>query len=105
METSVTCRLHGGLSQPCGELRNPGDLASLTQFKSVIHLWCPFSLTPLSLLPKPLLLRFDGNAIVYVQKGYKRMYIEENKAIVQYLCMQLAVHVCIVLLVVIVLYI
>ena len=30
VETSVAYRLHGGLSQPRGELRNPGDLALLT---------------------------------------------------------------------------
>ena len=31
VETSVACRLHGGhISQPRGELRNSGDLASLT---------------------------------------------------------------------------
>ena len=30
VETSVAHRLHGGLSQPRGELYNPGDLASLT---------------------------------------------------------------------------
>ena len=30
MVTSVPCRLHGSLSQPRGELRNPGDLALLT---------------------------------------------------------------------------
>ena len=38
VETPVTCRLHGGLSQPRGELHNPGDLALLAQFKSVIYL-------------------------------------------------------------------
>ena len=38
METSVAYKLHGGLSQPRSELCNPGDRASLTQFKSVIHL-------------------------------------------------------------------